>query len=88
LIKKGEAQRCEGYDIFEEVTQEGVSQGYLTRNMSAITAGKQRRARKPKEGKDMIGDDENVEVVEEEAAGSAEVESSESEEGEAGEAAE
>jgi hypothetical protein len=50
MLDSGRAIKCEGYDIFEEVTEEEISQGHMTRNMSALPAPARKRGRPPKKG--------------------------------------
>jgi len=47
MLDEGKAVLCSGYQIYEEVTDEERSQGYLTRNMAALPIAK-RRGRPPK----------------------------------------
>ena len=49
MLVAGDALRCPGYDIFEEVHADERDQGYMTRDMRALPApAVARRGRPPK----------------------------------------
>jgi len=81
MVEEGRAIRCEGYDIYEEVTDEEVSQGYMTRNMAALPVPGKKRGR-PSKPKEVIvmSDEDKIDEVTEATEEVAEVESSEVEE--------
>jgi hypothetical protein len=83
MIEDGRAIQCEGYEIFEEITEEEIAQGYRTRNMSALPPAGRKRVRPPKKGTKMaeeneVVEDEAVEVAADVAEDAAEGEASES----------
>ena len=45
LVDQGKARLCVGYEIFEEITNEEIEQGYMTRNMEPLPAMRKRRTR-------------------------------------------
>ncbi len=45
LVDQGKARLCVGYEIFEEITNEEIEQGYMTRNMEPLPVTRKRRAR-------------------------------------------
>jgi hypothetical protein len=46
MLDAGTAMQCAGYEVYEEVTDGELKQGYMTRNMEALP--KPRRGRPPK----------------------------------------
>jgi hypothetical protein len=47
MLDNGTAKQCAGYEFYEEVTPEEISQGYMTRNMEALPVPR-RPGRPPK----------------------------------------
>ena len=45
LVDQGKARLCIGYEIFEEITDAEIEQGYMTRNMEPLPAMRKRRTR-------------------------------------------
>ena len=45
LVDQGKARLCVGYEIFEEITNAEIEQGYMTRNMEPLPAMRKRRTR-------------------------------------------
>jgi len=45
LVDQGKARLCVGYEIFEEITNEEIEQGYMTRNMEPLPVTRKRRTR-------------------------------------------
>jgi len=45
LVEQGKARLCVGYEIFEEITNAEIEQGYMTRNMEPLPAMRKRRTR-------------------------------------------
>jgi hypothetical protein len=45
LVDQGKARLCVGYEIFEEITDAEIEQGYMTRNMEPLPAMRKRRTR-------------------------------------------
>lgn len=81
-VRHGRAKKCEGYDIFEEITEQEVAQGYMTRNMEALPIGGRKQKPKPKRSK--MADEENLNQEVDEAAEETEAtEATEASEGEA-----
>ena len=48
LVEQGKARLCVGYEIFDEITNSEIEQGYMTRNMEPITVTRKRAARQSK----------------------------------------
>ena len=48
LVEQGKARLCVGYEIFDEITDAEIEQGYMTRNMEPVTATRKRGARQAK----------------------------------------
>ena len=45
LVDQGKARLCVGYEIFEEITNAEIEQGYMTRNMEPLPVMRKRRTR-------------------------------------------
>ena len=45
LVEQGKARLCVGYEIFEEITNAEIEQGYMTRNMEPLPVMRKRRTR-------------------------------------------
>ena len=45
LAEQGKARLCVGYEIFEEITDSEIEQGYMTRNMEPLPVTRKRRTR-------------------------------------------
>lgn len=45
LVDQGKARLCVGYEIFEEITDSEIEQGYMTRNMEPLFVTRKRRTR-------------------------------------------
>jgi len=45
LVDQGKARLCVGYEIFEEITDSEIEQGYMTRNMEPLPVTRKRRTR-------------------------------------------
>jgi len=45
LVDQGKARLCVGYEIFEEITDAEIEQGYMTRNMEPLPVTRKRRTR-------------------------------------------
>jgi hypothetical protein len=45
LVEQGKARLCVGYEIFEEITDSEIEQGYMTRNMEPLPVTRKRRTR-------------------------------------------
>ena len=48
LVDQGKARLCVGYEIFEEITNAEIEQGYMTRNMEPLPVMRKRRGRSTK----------------------------------------
>ena len=45
LVDQGKARLCVGYEIFEEITDAEIEQGYMTRNMEPLPVTRKRCTR-------------------------------------------
>ena len=60
LVDQGKARLCIGYEIFEEITDAEIEQGYMTRNMEPLPAMRKPRGR-PAKGT-LVAEENEVEV--------------------------
>ena len=60
LARQGKARLCVGYEIFDEITEAEIEQGYMTRNMEPLPAMRKSRAKPQGEARVKISDVEEA----------------------------